>query len=91
MGYLMYTSQSSDQSFFPVTEKHCVKFYHPERRDGQLHVMCRNQHCVCAEGKHSDNTVQIIFNQSQLVFVTERWMEATIDWAGQDRWIDLRL
>lgn len=29
----------------------CVKFYHPERRSGQLMQLCRNQECTCAEGK----------------------------------------
>uniref|UniRef100_A0A4W6DX42 Complement component c3a, duplicate 5 n=1 Tax=Lates calcarifer TaxID=8187 RepID=A0A4W6DX42_LATCA len=28
---------------------HCVKFYHPERRGGQLLRLCRNDECICAE------------------------------------------
>ncbi|KAG7457235.1 complement C3-like [Solea senegalensis] len=27
----------------------CVKFYHPERNDGQLLRLCRNEECTCAE------------------------------------------
>ncbi|KAM7393938.1 hypothetical protein PAMP_020772 [Pampus punctatissimus] len=30
-------------------QKHCVKFYHPERRSGQLLRLCRNDECTCAE------------------------------------------
>uniref|UniRef100_A0A671Y0V7 NTR domain-containing protein n=1 Tax=Sparus aurata TaxID=8175 RepID=A0A671Y0V7_SPAAU len=27
----------------------CVKFYHPERRNGQILRLCRNDECICAE------------------------------------------
>lgn len=27
----------------------CVKYYHPQRRDGQFRRLCRNAECVCAE------------------------------------------
>ncbi|XP_070846544.1 complement C3-like [Chaetodon trifascialis] len=30
-------------------QTHCVKFYHPERRAGQLMRLCRNHECTCAE------------------------------------------
>ncbi|KAM7418856.1 hypothetical protein PAMA_016130 [Pampus argenteus] len=30
-------------------QKHCVKFYHPERRSGELLRLCRNDECTCAE------------------------------------------
>ncbi|XP_040891542.1 complement C3-like [Toxotes jaculatrix] len=30
-------------------QTHCVKFYHPERRAGQLLRLCRNDECTCAE------------------------------------------
>ncbi|KAF7641842.1 hypothetical protein LDENG_00270430, partial [Lucifuga dentata] len=30
-------------------QTHCVKFYHPERRAGQLLKLCRNEECTCAE------------------------------------------
>ncbi|XP_060949286.1 complement C3-like [Limanda limanda] len=29
--------------------RHCVKFYHPERKAGQLLMLCRNDECTCAE------------------------------------------
>nr|XP_033478955.1 complement C3-like isoform X1 [Epinephelus lanceolatus]XP_033478956.1 complement C3-like isoform X2 [Epinephelus lanceolatus] len=30
-------------------QTHCVKFYHPERRGGELLRICRNDECTCAE------------------------------------------
>ncbi|XP_047199325.1 complement C3-like [Hippoglossus stenolepis] len=30
-------------------QRHCVKFYHPERKAGQLLRLCRNDECTCAE------------------------------------------
>ncbi|KAM7418855.1 hypothetical protein PAMA_016129 [Pampus argenteus] len=30
-------------------QKHCVKFYHPERRSGELLRLCRYDECTCAE------------------------------------------
>uniref|UniRef100_A0A3Q1IJ17 Complement component c3a, duplicate 5 n=1 Tax=Anabas testudineus TaxID=64144 RepID=A0A3Q1IJ17_ANATE len=30
-------------------QTHCVKFYHPERKGGQLLRLCRNDECTCAE------------------------------------------
>ncbi|XP_040001308.1 complement C3-like [Xiphias gladius] len=30
-------------------QAHCVKFYHPDRRAGQLLRLCRNDECTCAE------------------------------------------
>nr|XP_020444618.1 complement C3-like isoform X1 [Monopterus albus] len=30
-------------------QKRCVKFYHPERRAGQLKRLCRNDECICGE------------------------------------------
>ncbi|XP_062243569.1 complement C3-like [Platichthys flesus] len=30
-------------------QRHCVKFYHPERKAGQLLKLCRNDECTCAE------------------------------------------
>uniref|UniRef100_A0A7N6F8K9 NTR domain-containing protein n=1 Tax=Anabas testudineus TaxID=64144 RepID=A0A7N6F8K9_ANATE len=30
-------------------QTHCVKFYHPERRAGELLRLCRNDECTCAE------------------------------------------
>uniref|UniRef100_A0A4W6E087 Complement component c3a, duplicate 5 n=1 Tax=Lates calcarifer TaxID=8187 RepID=A0A4W6E087_LATCA len=38
-------------SFFPIAETRCMKFYHPQRRGGQLLRLCRNDECTCAEGK----------------------------------------
>uniref|UniRef100_A0A3P8SQA6 NTR domain-containing protein n=1 Tax=Amphiprion percula TaxID=161767 RepID=A0A3P8SQA6_AMPPE len=33
--------------------KHCVKFYHPERRQGELLKLCTAKECTCAEGKQN--------------------------------------
>ncbi|XP_074534541.1 complement C3-like [Halichoeres trimaculatus] len=30
-------------------QTHCVKFYHPHRRAGELMRLCRNDECTCAE------------------------------------------
>lgn len=32
-----------------------MKFYHPERRAGQLLKLCTKNECTCAEGKMDDN------------------------------------
>uniref|UniRef100_A0A3P8SPK2 Complement component c3a, duplicate 5 n=1 Tax=Amphiprion percula TaxID=161767 RepID=A0A3P8SPK2_AMPPE len=34
-------------------KKHCVKFYHPERRQGELLKLCTAKECTCAEGKQN--------------------------------------
>uniref|UniRef100_A0A672IPP5 Complement component c3a, duplicate 5 n=1 Tax=Salarias fasciatus TaxID=181472 RepID=A0A672IPP5_SALFA len=34
-------------------ETQCVKFYHPERKAGQLLRLCRNDECTCAEAEES--------------------------------------
>ena len=39
---------------FTISETPCVKFYHPERRAGQLMQLCRGDECTCAEGKQDD-------------------------------------
>uniref|UniRef100_A0A3Q3IVK3 NTR domain-containing protein n=1 Tax=Monopterus albus TaxID=43700 RepID=A0A3Q3IVK3_MONAL len=38
-------------------QKRCVKFYHPERRAGQLKRLCRNDECICGEGKEETQAV----------------------------------
>uniref|UniRef100_A0A8D0AEB8 Complement C3-like n=1 Tax=Sander lucioperca TaxID=283035 RepID=A0A8D0AEB8_SANLU len=34
---------------------HCVKFYHPERKDGELMRLCTSDVCRCAEGNQDDH------------------------------------
>lgn len=34
-----------------------MKFYHPERRQGELLYLCRGTECTCAEGKQHDDVV----------------------------------
>lgn len=38
---------------FHVIETHCVKFYHPQRRSGELLRLCKSNECTCAEGKNT--------------------------------------
>ena len=44
----------SSRYVFLIAETHCMKFYHPERRAGQLLRLCRGDVCICAEGKQDD-------------------------------------
>uniref|UniRef100_A0A3B5BCL7 NTR domain-containing protein n=1 Tax=Stegastes partitus TaxID=144197 RepID=A0A3B5BCL7_9TELE len=41
---------------------HCMKFYHPERRGGELLRICRNEECTCAEDLTEKNPKVIIFS-----------------------------
>lgn len=41
-------------NIFLVPETQCMKFYHPQRRSGELLRLCRNDECICAEGKQHD-------------------------------------
>uniref|UniRef100_A0A8C9YTS7 Complement C3-like n=1 Tax=Sander lucioperca TaxID=283035 RepID=A0A8C9YTS7_SANLU len=35
-------------------QRYCVKFYHPERKAGELLQLCTSDACRCAEGKQDD-------------------------------------
>uniref|UniRef100_A0A671YQC5 Complement C3-like n=1 Tax=Sparus aurata TaxID=8175 RepID=A0A671YQC5_SPAAU len=57
----------------------CVKFYHPERRAGQLMRLCRGDECTCAEedcsmqkkGKISNEDRKAMACESTLTSITE--------------------
>lgn len=52
--------------FFSVSETPCVKFYHPERRAGQLLQLCRDDECTCAEGRQHTSILKHQLNSGSL-------------------------
>uniref|UniRef100_A0A671XKJ9 Anaphylatoxin-like domain-containing protein n=1 Tax=Sparus aurata TaxID=8175 RepID=A0A671XKJ9_SPAAU len=54
----------------------CVKFYHPERREGKLLKLCTNE-CTCAEGKQDDSVLLSSFAllRFQYVLGERTWIE----------------
>lgn len=44
-------SRISLETFCSPAETACVRFYHPERKAGQLLQLCRGNECTCAEGE----------------------------------------
>lgn len=50
-------SRRLKRAFLRVPETSCVKFYHPERKAGELLQLCRNEECACVEGKQEDVSV----------------------------------
>ncbi|XP_061572334.1 complement C3-like [Cololabis saira] len=64
----------------------CVKFYHPERRSGQLLQLCRDDECTCAEENCSmqkkeevsnDDRTDIICETSKIEFAYKVVVEET--------------
>lgn len=52
----LHSVEKSDSKIFSPSafaERPCVKFYHPERRDGQLMQLCQGTECQCAEGNNN--------------------------------------
>uniref|UniRef100_A0A3B4ZCZ6 Complement C3-like n=1 Tax=Stegastes partitus TaxID=144197 RepID=A0A3B4ZCZ6_9TELE len=46
-------------------KKHCVKFYHPERRHGELLKLCKGTECTCAEENCSMQRKEQISNDDR--------------------------
>ncbi|KAM7418857.1 hypothetical protein PAMA_016131 [Pampus argenteus] len=47
-------------------QKHCVKFYHPERRSGELLSLCRNDECTCAEAAQGQNDWEVTYTSTKI-------------------------
>lgn len=43
---------ASAEDSCPIPENRCVRFYHPERKDGRMLQLCRGDTCTCAEGEN---------------------------------------
>uniref|UniRef100_A0A3B4BLD6 NTR domain-containing protein n=1 Tax=Periophthalmus magnuspinnatus TaxID=409849 RepID=A0A3B4BLD6_9GOBI len=56
--------------YYDATTK-CVKFYHPQRKDGQLLKRCRDRICLCAEENCSMQRKGNIKNQERIAKACE--------------------
>ncbi|KAF3687374.1 Complement C3 Complement C3 beta chain Complement C3 alpha chain [Channa argus] len=63
----------------------CVKFYHPERRAGQLLRLCRNDECTCAEENCSMQKKGNIENDLRTAKLCESTPTSKIDFAYKVR------
>ncbi|XP_028449045.1 complement C3 [Perca flavescens] len=70
--------QSSNQT-------HCVKFYHPERRGGQLLRLCRNDQCECAEENCSMQKKGNVSNDQRTAKACETQVNSKIDFVYKVR------
>ncbi|XP_045902912.1 complement C3-like [Micropterus dolomieu] len=59
--------------------KHCVKFYHPERKAGKLLRLCRGDECTCAEENCSMQKKGKIDNDERTVKSCESTPTSKID------------
>ncbi|KAM9314813.1 complement C3-like [Pholidichthys leucotaenia] len=63
----------------------CVKFYHPERRAGELLLLCRNEECTCAEENCSMQRKGKISNEDREEKICETKLNSRIDFAYKVR------
>ncbi|XP_054460442.1 complement C3-like [Anoplopoma fimbria] len=66
-------------------QKHCVKFYHPERKAGQLMRLCRNEECTCAEENCSMQKKDKVTNDQRTAKVCETEVNNKIDFVYKVR------
>ncbi|KAM9363630.1 complement C3-like [Symphorus nematophorus] len=66
-------------------ETHCMKFYHPERRAGQLLRLCRNDVCTCAEENCSMQKKGNISNHERTNKACETTLTSIIDFVYKVR------
>ncbi|KAM6941958.1 complement C3-like [Lycodopsis pacificus] len=59
----------------------CVKFYHPERKAGELMRLCRNHECTCAEENCSMQKKEQVSNDQRTAKVCETELNNKIDFA----------
>ncbi|XP_022072811.1 complement C3-like isoform X3 [Acanthochromis polyacanthus] len=67
------------------SEAHCMKFYHPERRAGELLRLCRNDECTCAEENCSMQKKGKIDNAERTEKICETTKDSRIDFAYKVR------
>ncbi|XP_042340611.1 complement C3-like isoform X1 [Plectropomus leopardus] len=66
-------------------QKHCVKFYHPERNAGQLMRLCRNDECTCAEENCSMQKKEEVTNDQRTTKTCESTPTTKIDFVYKVR------
>uniref|UniRef100_A0A669E4L7 Complement component c3a, duplicate 5 n=1 Tax=Oreochromis niloticus TaxID=8128 RepID=A0A669E4L7_ORENI len=59
----------------------CVRFYHPERKAGELLRLCRNDECICAEENCSMQKKGKINNDERKDKICESTVRSKIDYA----------
>ncbi|KAK5911561.1 hypothetical protein CgunFtcFv8_005724 [Champsocephalus gunnari] len=60
-------------------QTHCVQFYHPERKGGQLLQLCRGDECICAEENCSMQKKANISNDQRMAKACESIPTSQID------------
>ncbi|XP_033988389.1 complement C3-like [Trematomus bernacchii] len=60
-------------------QTHCVQFYHPERKGGQLLRLCRGHECTCAEENCSMQKKEKISNDQRTAKACESTETSKID------------
>ncbi|KAJ4948967.1 hypothetical protein JOQ06_020487 [Pogonophryne albipinna] len=60
-------------------QTHCVQFYHPERKGGQLLRLCRGDECTCAEENCSMQKKEKISNDQRIAKACESTPTSKID------------
>ncbi|KAK1886348.1 Complement C3 [Dissostichus eleginoides] len=60
-------------------QTHCVQFYHPERKGGQLLRLCRDDECTCAEENCSMQKKEKISNDQRTSKACESTQTSKID------------
>ncbi|XP_041789937.1 complement C3-like [Chelmon rostratus] len=63
----------------------CMKFYHPERRAGQLLRLCRNNECTCAEENCSMQKKGNVSNDERTAKACETLVTSKIDYVYKVR------
>uniref|UniRef100_A0A8D0DD34 Complement C3-like n=1 Tax=Sander lucioperca TaxID=283035 RepID=A0A8D0DD34_SANLU len=62
-------------------QRHCVKFYHPERTAGELLRLCTSETCKCAEENCSMQNKEKITNDQRKDKICESTQNSIIDFA----------
>ncbi|XP_033961650.1 complement C3-like [Pseudochaenichthys georgianus] len=60
-------------------QTHCVQFYHPERKGGELLKLCRGDECICAEEDCSMQKKENISNDQRTAKACESTQTSKID------------
>ncbi|TDH11167.1 hypothetical protein EPR50_G00057890 [Perca flavescens] len=63
---------------------HCVKFYHPERKAGELQRLCTSDTCRCAEENCSMQNKEKITNDERTAKICESEQTSIIDYGSTD-------
>ncbi|XP_045904439.1 complement C3-like [Micropterus dolomieu] len=85
VGILQPAAVSIYEHYDHQNKTQCVKFYHPERRDGQLLRLCRNDECTCAEENCSMQKKGNISNDERSAKACETQVNSKIDFVYKVR------